>query len=229
MTVINPLPWLPHSNLLPTPKKWKKLASVPSYYEFNEIKVFSPKSFLIPKISENYHSDLMTLRLQSFVTKLNKSLHFDAINTHWIYPDATSMSKIAHSLSIAHISTGLGSDININLQAPKIKTKIIERFYNDAHITVVSGNLKEKFIEQNIDTNKIDIMLNGVDHHLFPILNKHDCRNKLKIIAESDSIVISYVGRLSKEKNLYTLIKAIDILKKNISKIYLYIIGDGPE
>jgi alpha-1,6-mannosyltransferase len=68
----------------------------------------------------------------------------------------------------------------------------------------------------------------GVDHDLFdPDKNTSGVRDELGI--PSDSFVILYVGRLSHEKNLESLINAFEILDAEEPRHYaLLIVGGGP-
>ena len=68
----------------------------------------------------------------------------------------------------------------------------------------------------------------GVDTDMFaPAKNKQ--ASKLKIKISKDKIVIGYCGRISKEKDLGTLLEAFETLKKKHSNLYLLLVGDGED
>jgi len=53
-----------------------------------------------------------------------------------------------------------------------------------------------------------------------------DYRSKLQL--SSDDIIITFTGRLVKEKGLLKLIEAVKIINKTKRNVYLFIAGDGP-
>jgi 1,2-diacylglycerol 3-alpha-glucosyltransferase len=68
----------------------------------------------------------------------------------------------------------------------------------------------------------------GVDIKQFsPITNKDYYKKKVNL--NPKSIIISYVGRISKEKNLIVLKEAIDKLNQEFDNIHLLIVGDGAQ
>jgi len=58
-------------------------------------------------------------------------------------------------------------------------------------------------------------------------ISKEDCRNKLGI--PRDKIVILFVGRLVKIKNVSFIIKGFERIARERNDVILYIVGDGPE
>ncbi len=97
---------------------------------------------------------------------------------------------------------------------------IIHFFYNQADILVgvskeLSSNLKKDFhLKQSITT-----IYNGLNI----------TRAKPHIVSKKDRKVIISVGRLSRQKDFETLIKAFSMLLKQMTKIELWILGDGPK
>ncbi|BAP61376.1 glycosyl transferase [Methanococcus maripaludis KA1] len=81
----------------------------------------------------------------------------------------------------------------------------------------VSNYTKQKLKNKGICEDNISVIYNGID------LEKYTNSNT----KEDNSIC--YVGRLVKYKKVDDLIKAVEIIKKDISGIKLNIIGSGPE
>lgn len=229
VTVVCPLPWFPKINLLNNIKvfnKWSTFSNVPLKYVIDGVEVHSPKYILLPKISENIHDKLMMAGIIRYVRKLHKNIHFDAVNSQWLYPDSVAAGKITKKLQIPHIPTGLGCDVNLDIYQPVKGNKILDMLHHSRAITVVSNGLKEELIKNNIENNKITVIPNGIDIDKFKILNKDECRKNLNIPKEQS--VILYVGRLSEEKNVSTLIKAASKLIKTNQTLHVYLVGDGP-
>ncbi len=229
VTVVCPLPWFPKINFLNNIKvfnKWSTFSNVPLKYIIDGVEVHSPKYILLPKISENIHDKLMMAGIIRYVRKLHKNIHFDAVNSQWLYPDSVAAGKITKKLQIPHIPTGLGCDVNLDIYQPVKGNKILDMLHHSRAITVVSNGLKEELIKNNIENNKITVIPNGIDIDKFKILNKDECRKNLNIPKEQS--VILYVGRLSEEKNVSTLIKAASKLIKTNQTLHVYLVGDGP-
>lgn len=226
VTVVCPLPWFPNWKILKNQEKWFQYSQVPERYIIDNIEVHSPKYPLLPKISENIHDRLMTIGLTSYIKKLHRINHYDAINSQWLYPDSVAVDNLISSIGIPHIPTGLGCDVNLDIY-DKSKGKKILRMLNNSHaVTVVSNNLKDELIKNNIQKNNISVIPNGVDIEKFKVLNKESCRTKLNI--KINEPMVLYVGRLSEEKSVSTLIEATSKLIQSNCKIKVYLVGDGP-
>ena len=226
VTVVCPLPYFPKINLLKKFEKHYQFSLVPNEYTIDGIKVYSPKYLLIPKVSESKHDFLMSLGLRRCIKRLHKKIKFDAVNSQWLYPDSCSTDLAIRDLNLPHIPTGLGCDVNHDLHDDKKKTKIRAMLDRATAITVVSNSLKEELIESGFLSDKITVIPNGIDFGQFNVLDKKSCRNELDI--SSDTPAILYVGRLSHEKCISSLIDAAAELSNRGHTFNLFIVGDGP-
>lgn len=227
LTVLCPLPWFPNTGLLRKFERWYQLAQVPEQYEIDGISVYSPKYFLLPRVSESIHASLMYRGMRKLVKRLHKEKHFDVINSQWLYPDSVAADKLASELCLPHVATGLGCDINDDLYHSEKAGKILSMLEKADGITVVSSRLKTELDKHGIEQDKIDVILNGVDLSRFKLLDQAGSRKKLKLDAGRQHLL--YVGRLSEEKCVDKLIAAFARLQKNINHIRLLLVGDGPE
>ncbi len=105
--------------------------------------------------------------------------------------------------------------------------RIAISWYNKCdEILVPYHELQEQLKRVGVQT-KISVAALGVDIQTFsPAKDKRLHKQKLGI--SPDKIVIGYVGRISKEKNVHTLLEAFKSLEQQ-DKIHLLIVGDGPE
>ena len=226
VTVVCPLPWFPRWKVLAPFKKYAQFSSTPEQYEIEGISVHSPKYPLIPKLSENYHSFFMAQGIKRCIQKLHKENDFDAVNSQWLYPDSVAVDKILENLPIPHIATGLGCDVNQDTYEPIKGLKILQMLENCEKVTVVSNSLKQELINHGIQGGKINVIPNGIDTSQFRVLDKSECRSNLHI--ETRLPVVLYVGRLSEEKNVSTLLKSTAALADKGLSICLNLVGDGP-
>jgi len=105
-------------------------------------------------------------------------------------------------------------------------TPIERRLFKHARkIFVISKNKASYVKRMGLVNVKVQTM--GVDYNIFKPLNKKYARRAIGL--EEGRLVILYVGRLSPEKNLKTLLFAYKELQEKIRKTKLIIIGRGPD
>jgi glycosyltransferase involved in cell wall biosynthesis len=89
-------------------------------------------------------------------------------------------------------------------------------------IITVSDPLKGLFIERNISIdNRIDVVLNVPDTKIFKRMNIRKSRKP-----DNDFILI-YTGTIAERNGLDIAIRGVDLLKNEIPKIKLLIVGEG--
>jgi sugar transferase (PEP-CTERM/EpsH1 system associated) len=102
----------------------------------------------------------------------------------------------------------------------------IAAFFNDA-IVAISHDAKKCFLN-NISTSadKIHVIYNGINVHKFISAQDNTfLKNELRLF--SSEIVIATVSRLSKEKDVFTLLNAFAELRHSITNLKLLVVGDG--
>ena len=95
-------------------------------------------------------------------------------------------------------------------------------------MVAVSENLKEDISKyEGIRPDKIKVILNGIDGNKYN--NKIDKNKKRRELGIDNkyNIILGFVGRLSPEKGLIYLIRAMDALVKEFSNLLLLIAGEG--
>ncbi|MBI3032265.1 glycosyltransferase [Candidatus Woesearchaeota archaeon] len=94
--------------------------------------------------------------------------------------------------------------------------KLLIKLYNKADIIITPTETIKKVIVEKGIIKPITVISNGIVR----FKTKKEYTNKNKLV---------YVGRVSYEKNIDVLIKAVALIKKKIPNITLTIIGDGPD
>lgn len=109
----------------------------------------------------------------------------------------------------------------------KIYNYLITIFYNRVNILVaVSKGVKEDLIKNyGIDKNKIKVIYNLYDLEKIQELSKEKIEDEYKEIFNSP--VIINVGRLTRQKGQWHLIRAFKRVKEEITNIRLVILGRG--
>ena len=153
---------------------------------------------------------------------------FDLVHTHGYFADICGL-PIAKMLGIRTLSTCHGFISNDN------KLKVYNKLDICAlrlckTIIAVSDDIKSELVRSGIRDSRISVIPNAVNSNLDQdelLVFRHKKRNSLDI--EPDDFVVGYLGRLSKEKGLNYLIKAIEELRDEMVPVKLLIVGDGPE
>jgi len=100
-----------------------------------------------------------------------------------------------------------------------ISEKLIGVIYKNIPFAVVSESTKEDLIREGIKESDIFIVYNSVDHKTY----KPDTSKK------ADYPLISYLGRIKKYKSVDHIIRAVNLVKREIPEIKLKIVGDGDD
>ena len=106
-------------------------------------------------------------------------------------------------------------------------TRLAERIiYNRCALLMVpSSEVKQKMIDNKIKV-PTEIVRLGVNTKAFtPAVDKYDAKRRLHL--PTNSLVIGFHGRISREKNLRTLRRAFDRIKDRFYNTRLLIVGTG--
>jgi glycosyltransferase involved in cell wall biosynthesis len=106
-------------------------------------------------------------------------------------------------------------------------TRIVVRYiYNRVNVLMVpSENIAASFSANGVRCRKALVHL-GVDSNKFKPQDKDEAKRRLGL---EGKFVIGYTGRVSKEKDIDTLVEAFQKLKERNKDVELLIIGDGPD
>ncbi len=158
------------------------------------------------------------------IWKIINEKKYDIIHTrNWSAFDAIVPGRFSKGSKIVHSEHGTGF-------SGQIRRRIIARRILDGFISgyvTVSKSLQNWMCNSvGIKSGKIQIIPNGVDTDRFsPGLE----RKETLLHIPSQSCVIGYVGRLDRIKNIPALIHAFSGLLNDFKKLYMVIVGDGPQ
>lgn len=103
---------------------------------------------------------------------------------------------------------------------------IARRLYNDCSLLVCSSNQVADILSANGIRAKKEIVQLGVQTSFFvPPVSKPSAKAKVGILPTR--LVVGYVGRLAREKDLGTLYRAFIKIKRRFPKIVLLLVGGG--
>jgi glycosyltransferase involved in cell wall biosynthesis len=110
----------------------------------------------------------------------------------------------------------------------KVLKPIVRRAYNKSNVLVVANKGIKNSLKTMKLTPKIEVTSLGVDQKKFCFdrIKRVYLRRELKL---TNSFVIGYQGRLSREKNIKLLAETFDKINQKIPNSKLIIVGDGLE
>jgi glycosyltransferase involved in cell wall biosynthesis len=166
-----------------------------------------------------------------------KEFEIEVIHVHGLVLHFLPYLDVAIEKKIPLVCTfhGLNSlDLNINLDFDKnFEEETIRRLSNIDHTTIstVSSRAKELCVNNfHIPSEKIKVILNGVDYQKFGYFKRSKMELREQYSIPQDKVIILQVGTLSKRKNQIAILSAIKEMDDNIKeKISYFIVGEGEE
>lgn len=160
-------------------------------------------------------------QISLFIFLLGFRKNYDIIHVHQVlYPAfiSTICARLLKKPVIVKVgNSGFNSDINQikKFYEGKFQLRFILR--NIDKLVCTTGKMKEEFLDEGIDRDKIALIPNGVNISNFK-RSFEDCSSLL------------YLGRFTKTKNIETLLFAFSKIILNINDdLRLILIGGGPE
>jgi glycosyltransferase involved in cell wall biosynthesis len=98
--------------------------------------------------------------------------------------------------------------------------KLIPMIYRKNRFAVISPSTKDDLVKRGIRADRIDVVLCGLDHENFRVLDG---------VTRFEEPTLIHFGRIRKYKSVDTVINAFAAVKKKLPGARLLIVGDGPE
>lgn len=151
----------------------------------------------------------------------------DCLLLSWAYPDAVAGTLLGRLLKIPVVIKVHGSDINIHGRYPSRARQIAWSMSSAQAVISVSRDLAGKLEKLGVDSNRIHVVYNGIDHAVFHPRDKQAARRQLGLDPGRKPVV--FVGNLKKEKGCRELLDAFTHVAGNAPDADLYFIGNGSE
>jgi glycosyltransferase involved in cell wall biosynthesis len=94
-------------------------------------------------------------------------------------------------------------------------------------VIAVTGAVQQSLIGMGIDSHKIEVISNGVEHVPGPTASQGELRRRYGL--PPDVPVVLALGRLSHEKGFDVLVRSAAIIRNEIKNVVVAIAGVGPE
>jgi len=202
---------------------------IPDYEVIDDIRVFHPTYYYMPRMLRKYHGYLYYWSVKSVVEELLRNNKYAFIFASWLYPDAWAASRIAVRHKIPLFVKVHGTDVNRLRKGQPITSLSLDVVARARKVICVSKALMEKLSREGADRSKLILLYNGIDRSIFYPRDKVALRDKLRI--PLDQKILLFVGNLKREKGLDELVHAMRSLlneTKHLQNLRLIVIGEGP-
>jgi len=171
------------------------------------------------------HGVLMFLGSVWQARRLHKTVRFDCIDAHFIYPDGTAAMLLGKVLGLPVVVSARGTDINLFPTFGLIRPMIRWTLRKASGVIAVSASLKQVMLEMGLPSDRIRVIGNGIDPARFRPVDPQEARKHLNI-PEGGPTIVS-VGSLIPRKGFQYLIPAFAEILPRFRDAKLYIIGEG--
>lgn len=157
---------------------------------------------------------LVMLKLKGIINEFKPDLIVEDVNKIPFYiPAYTSVPVM---LVIPHLfSETIFKQANIAIASyVYLAEKLMYPIYKNCHVHVISNSTKDDLAQKGYKYDDISVAECGIDHSVYVPGNR-----------KSERPTVCYTGRVKKYKSIDHLIKAAEILKKDIPDIRIVIIG----
>ena len=221
ITVICPTPQNP--TVLRVLKKTYKRKTLPFYEVREGVKVYRPIYRALPGQLRWAQPDK---RIAKAILKTiqDKSLQFDMIHAHFAMPSGGAAHIISKELQKPWLLTLHGSDVHIYPAFSRSANKAFQRSVHSADEVISIGRHLALAAKEKTGRDSFVLPI-GINLSRFQAaaLPKENVRKELKL--PSDKQLITFIGRLVKEKGVYELADSLNRLPKNMAVV---LVGDGP-
>ncbi|MEG0259960.1 MAG: glycosyltransferase [Lysinibacillus sp.] len=156
--------------------------------------------------------------------KMRKSI--DVTHAHYVFPSGMLSLLLKKMFGIPYVVTAHGGDIErMAKKSPRIRNWTASILRESEHVIAVGPVLAQQ-IEQDfgIAKEKISIVSMGVNREVFSEGHQATARKELQIASEP--FVFLFVGNVIKQKGVEELLRAFQMLKKEVNRpVELVIIG----
>jgi glycosyltransferase involved in cell wall biosynthesis len=211
----------------------KVYVPVRSYAELgkNSLPESSDLSIYYSFILRKYHRILFFLKITDVYSDLKKKIdlnNIELIHCHTLFSEGAVALKLKRQYNTPYIVAVRNTDVNVFFKYMfHLRSKGVEILLNANHIVFITPSYVDEVLNKYIPINfrddiknKISIIPNG--------LNQYWLKNKSeKIIKKGEILKILYIGDFTPNKNISSVIKAVEQLKKEGVNISLTLVGGG--
>ena len=173
--------------------------------------------FYLPKLGRRFYSVFLFLSILCHSGLWLKRKKNHILLASWAFPEAIATSWLSKLFRCKFFFKVHGSDINFHGTFPARAKQIVAASKHAKGILSVSKALKNNMITMGVESNKIEVIYNGVNHQRFGE------RQPRKIADE----YVLYVGNLKVTKGVFELLEGFAKVAEQFPELKLVFAGPG--
>jgi len=223
LDVMATIPWYPGAGLFARWSSAGKLARVPSRETISGIAVTHPRTLFVPRLAHATWGPLYAASIAPVV--LPRRGKVDVVLGSWAYPDGFAAIVAARVLGVPAVVKLHGSDINLIAKEPGPRRMLQWALPHAVRVVAVSKALGHEVAQLGVPSDRVRIVMNGVDAALFQPRDRAAARAELGL---PDGPLAVYVGNLKPEKGVRELNAAWPSVTRAVPDALLAMVGGGP-
>lgn len=215
--VVAPRPWFPLDRIVRP--QWQ---GIPAVEEQDGLRVHHPRVVSFPGVLKWLDGVLYAASLVRFLSRLRTRFAFDLIDAHFAYPDGVAAVLLGRVFRCPVVVTLRGSIVRLStypLHRPQLRF-VLRRA---ERVLAVSQSLKDVAVGLGTPSEKIRVVVNGVDTTLFYPRDRDAARRSLGLPVER-TILLS-VGGLNEGKGHHRLVGVLPQLLACRPDLLLVVVG----
>jgi teichuronic acid biosynthesis glycosyltransferase TuaC len=217
--VVAPVPWFPFRH--PVFGRYAELARVPRSEERHGIAIRYPRYFLPPKVGLAGAALSMAAAARPVAARwLSEGYGFDAIDAYYLYPEGVAALLLGLWFGKPVVMTALGDDVITYPRYLLPRLQLRWAVKRAGGVTSVCQALKDRLGDWGAPTDKVRVVLHGVDLEMFRPVDREAARRRLGL----EGRVLLSVGHAVERKGHHFAIEAL----LELPGTTLMIAGDGP-
>ncbi len=219
VTVVNPLPWPWLLSRRASRKMVRNLDPV-----LDGIPLYHPLFWYLPLIGRGRTWRGVCAAARSVLDNKLHGVEFDVILATFAYPHGAAARHLSRRLGIPYVVKARGTDLHSLPDRGGRRERTVEALRDAAAVVAVSRNLAEIAVSLGSTSERVHVLMNGIDADAFQMTQRETARRRLGL--PSTHKIVLFVGNLLPVKGVLTLVAAFRAAAGDGRLLVL--VGDGP-
>jgi glycosyltransferase involved in cell wall biosynthesis len=159
-------------------------------------------------------------RVRNFVRKNPVDLIIDDVNKIPFLLPAVTNARVLPVIPHLFGSTVFRETNVVFASYVYLWEQLIPFVYRRCRFVVISPSTRDDLVGRGIPTERIDVVLCGLDHSTY---------RRIDGVERFTEPTIVHFGRMRKYKSIDVVVRAFDVIRRELPNARLIIVGDGPE
>jgi glycosyltransferase involved in cell wall biosynthesis len=217
VVVVAPIPWFPFNHWIRRDR-----AAVPRIEQQDELTVYHPRFFSLPRYGKWLDGVLYFVSLLRFTHRLRRSFAFEVIDAHFAFPDGLAATMLGMVFRCPVVVTLRGSIVRLATYRLR-RAQIQWVLRRAARVTAVSNSLAEVAASLGRRAERVRVIPNGVDTARFAPIRRDEARRLVGLPAGSP--VLLTVAGVYEGKGQHLVLEALPSLLSRHPELLYVMVG----